>query len=119
MNEYVHHTMFPLGADKTPYRKLTDKYVSVTEINSKEVVTIDPKAITLLTFEAYKDVSHLLRPGHLQQLRNILDDPDASDNDRFVAFDLLKNANISAGGILPMCQDTGTAIVMGKKGQQI
>jgi fumarate hydratase class I len=119
MNEYVHHTMFPLGADKTPYRKLTDEYVSVTEINSKEVVTIDPKAITLLTFEAYKDVSHLLRPGHLQQLRNILDDPDASDNDRFVAFDLLKNANISAGGILPMCQDTGTAIVMGKKGQQI
>ncbi|MEJ6761584.1 MAG: fumarate hydratase [Candidatus Planktophila sp.] len=72
-----------------------------------------------MTFEAYKDVSHLLRPGHLQQLRNILDDPDASDNDRFVAFDLLKNANISAGGILPMCQDTGTAIVMGKKGQQI
>jgi len=119
MNEYVHHTMFPLGADKTPYRKLTDEYVSVTEINGKEVVTIDPKAITLLTFEAYKDVSHLLRPGHLQQLRNILDDPDASDNDRFVAFDLLKNANISAGGILPMCQDTGTAIVMGKKGQQI
>jgi fumarate hydratase class I len=119
MNEYVHHTMFPLGADKTPYRKLTDEYVSVTEINSKEVVAIDPKAITLLTFEAYKDVSHLLRPGHLQQLRNILDDPDASDNDRFVAFDLLKNANISAGGILPMCQDTGTAIVMGKKGQQI
>ena len=119
MNEYVHHTMFPLGADKTPYRKLTNEYVSVTEINSKEVVTIDPKAITLLTFEAYKDVSHLLRPGHLQQLRNILDDPDASDNDRFVAFDLLKNANISAGGILPICQDTGTAIVMGKKGQQI
>ncbi len=119
MNEYVHHTMFPLGADKTPYRKLTDEYVSITEINGKEVVTIDPKAITLLTFEAYNDVSHLLRPGHLQQLRNILDDPDASDNDRFVAFDLLKNANISAGGILPMCQDTGTAIVMGKKGQQI
>jgi len=115
----VHHTMFPLGADQTPYRKLTDEYVSVTEINGKEVVTIDPKAITLLTFEAYKDVSHLLRPGHLQQLRNILDDPEASDNDRFVAFDLLKNANISAGGILPMCQDTGTAIVMGKKGQQI
>lgn len=119
MNEYVHHTMFPLGADKTPYRKLTDEYVSVTEINGKEVVTIDPKAITLLTFEAYKDVSHLLRPGHLQQLRNILDDSEASDNDRFVAFDLLKNANIAAGGILPMCQDTGTAIVMGKKGQQI
>lgn len=119
MSNYVHHTMFPLGADETPYRKLTDEYVSVTEINGKEVVTIDPKAITLLTYEAYKDVSHLLRPGHLQQLRNILDDPEASDNDRFVAFDLLKNANISAGGVLPMCQDTGTAIIMGKKGQQI
>lgn len=119
MSNYVHHTMFPLGADETPYRKLTDEYISVTEINGKEVVTIDPKAITLLTFEAYKDVSHLLRPGHLQQLRNILDDPEASDNDRFVAFDLLKNANISAGGVLPMCQDTGTAIIMGKKGQQI
>lgn len=119
MSDYVHHTMFPLGADETPYRKLTDKYVSVTEINGTEVITVDPKAITLLTFEAFKDVSHLLRPGHLQQLRNILDDPEASDNDRFVAFDLLKNANIAAGGILPMCQDTGTAIVMGKKGQQI
>jgi len=119
MSDYVHHTMFPLGADETPYRKLTDEYVSVTEINGTEVITIDPKAITLLTFEAFKDVSHLLRPGHLQQLRNILDDPEASDNDRFVAFDLLKNANIAAGGILPMCQDTGTAIVMGKKGQQI
>ena len=119
MSEYVHHTMFPLGPDETPYRKLTDEFVSVTKLNGKDVITVDPKAITLLTFEAFKDVSHLLRPGHLQQLRNILDDPEASDNDRFVAFDLLKNANIAAGGILPMCQDTGTAIVMGKKGQQI
>ncbi|MEX0694586.1 MAG: fumarate hydratase [Rhodospirillales bacterium] len=119
MSDYVHHTMFPLGPDETPYRKLTDEFVSVTKLNGKDVITVDPKAITLLTFEAFKDVSHLLRPGHLQQLRNILDDPEASDNDRFVAFDLLKNANIAAGGILPMCQDTGTAIIMGKKGQQI
>ncbi len=119
MSDYVHHTMFPLGSDETPYRKLTDEYVSVEKFGDEEIVKIDPRALTLLTFEAFKDVSHLLRPGHLQQLRNILDDPEASDNDRFVAFDLLKNANIAAGGILPMCQDTGTAIVMGKKGQNV
>ncbi|MBO6949860.1 MAG: fumarate hydratase [Rhodospirillales bacterium] len=119
MSDYEHHTMFPLGPDETPYRKLTDEYVSVEKFGDQEIVKVDPKALTLLTFEAFKDVSHLLRPGHLQQLRNILDDPEASDNDRFVAFDLLKNANIAAGGILPMCQDTGTAIVMGKKGQNI
>ena len=119
MSDYVHHTMFPLGPDETPYRKLTDDYVSVAEFEGKPIVKIDPQALTLLTFEAFKDVSHLLRPAHLQQLRNILEDPEASDNDRFVAFDLLKNANIAAGGILPMCQDTGTAIVMGKKGGQV
>ncbi len=119
MSEYVHHTMFPLGPDETPYRKLTDDYVSVEKFGGDEVIKVDPKALTLLAFEAFKDVSHLLRPGHLQQLRNILDDPESSDNDRFVAFDLLKNANIAAGGILPMCQDTGTAIIMGKKGQHV
>ena len=119
MSEYVHHTMFPLGPDETPYRKLTSDYVSVEKFGDQEIIKVDPEAIKLLTFEAFKDVSHLLRPGHLQQLRNILDDPEASANDRFVAFDLLKNANIAAGGILPMCQDTGTAIVMGKKGQNI
>ncbi len=83
------------------------------------MTTIAPEALTLLAREAYVDCQHLLRPGHLQQLRNILDDPEASDNDRFVAFDLLKNANIAAGKVLPMCQDTGTAIVMGKKGQRV
>jgi fumarate hydratase class I len=119
MSDYVHYTMFPLGPDETSYRKLTDEYVSVEKFGDEEIIRVDPEAIKLLTFEAFKDVSHLLRPGHLQQLRNILDDPEASDNDRFVAFDLLKNANIAAGGILPMCQDTGTAIVMGKKGQNI
>ena len=119
MSDYEHYTMFPLGSDETPYRKITDEYVSVGEFDGKPVLKVDPKAISLLTFEAFKDVSHLLRPKHLQQLRNILDDPEASDNDRFVAYDLLKNANIAAGGILPMCQDTGTAIVMGKKGQQV
>lgn len=119
MSDYVHHTMFPLGADETPYRKLTDEYVTVSEFEGKEIIKVDPKAITMMTFEAFKDISHLLRPGHLQQLSNILSDPEASDNDRFVAFDLLKNANIAAGGILPMCQDTGTGIVMAKKGQQV
>ena len=119
MSDYVHHTMFPLGGDETPYRKLTDQYVSVSEFEGKEIIKIDPEAIKLMTFEAFKDISHLLRPGHLQQLSNILSDPEASDNDRFVAYDLLKNANIAAGGVLPMCQDTGTAIVMAKKGQQI
>ncbi len=119
MSDYVHHTMFPLGADETPYRKLTSDYVSVSEFEGKEIIKVDPEAIKLMTFEAFKDISHLLRPGHLQQLSNILSDPEASDNDRFVAYDLLKNANIAAGGVLPMCQDTGTAIVMAKKGQQV
>ncbi len=119
MSDYVHHTMFPLGADETPYRKLTSDYVTVSEFEGKEIIKVDPEAIKLMTFEAFKDISHLLRPGHLQQLSNILSDPEASDNDRFVAYDLLKNANIAAGGVLPMCQDTGTGIVMAKKGQQI
>lgn len=119
MSDYVHHTMFPLGGDETPYRKLTGDYVTVSEFEGKEIIKVDPEAIKMMTFEAFKDISHLLRPGHLQQLSNILSDPEASDNDRFVAFDLLKNANIAAGGILPMCQDTGTGIVMAKKGQQV
>jgi len=116
-NDY--HPMFQLGEDSTEYRKLTDDFVSVAEFEGKEILKIDPQAITLLTKEAMRDISHLLRPGHLKQLASIFDDPEASDADRFVALDLLKNANISAGGVLPMCQDTGTAIVMGKKGQQV
>lgn len=119
MSTYVHHTMFPMGEDPTPYRKLTSDYVSEAEFDGRKILKIDPKALTELTFEAFKDVSHLLRPKHLEQLAKILKDPEASENDRFVALDLLKNANISAGGILPMCQDTGTAIVMGKKGQNV
>jgi fumarate hydratase, class I len=113
------HPMFPLGPDSTPYRKLTDKFVSTAMLDGTEILKVDPEALSLLAAEAYKDVSHLLRPGHLKQLASILDDPEASENDRFVAFDLLKNANIAAGGVLPMCQDTGTAIVMGKKGQRV
>ena len=119
MSSFVHHTMFPMGEDPTPYRKLTSYYVSEAEFEGQKILKIDPRAITELTFEAFKDVSHLLRPEHLTQLTKILDDPEASDNDRFVALDLLKNANIASGGVLPMCQDTGTAIVMGKKGQNV
>jgi fumarate hydratase class I len=116
---YVHHELFPLGHDETPYRKLTSDHVATETFGGERVVTVAPAALTLLADQAFRDVSHLLRPGHLQQLRAILDDPEASDNDRFVALDLLKNANIAAGGVLPMCQDTGTAIVMGKKGQRV
>src|SRR5215475_12787496 len=119
MSDSTFHEMFPLGDDATPYRKLTSDFVGTASFNGAAVTTVDPQALTLLAREAYVDCQHLLRPGHLQQLRNILDDPEASDNDRFVAFDLMKNANIAAGKVLPMCQDTGTAIVMGKKGQSI
>src|SRR5690242_10228950 len=115
----VFHDMFPPVEDTTPYRKLTDQYVGTANFAGERVVTVATDALTLLAAEAMRDCQHLLRPGHLQQLRNILDDPDASDNDRFVAFDLLKNANIAAGRVLPMCQDTGTAIVMGKKGERV
>ena len=119
MNDVAYHKMFPLHADATEYRKLTKDYVKTARFEGETVLKIDPQALTLLTKEAFRDVSHLLRPGHLQQLRAILDDPEASDNDRFVALDLLKNANIAAGGVLPMCQDTGTAIVMGKRGDRV
>ena len=119
MADTTHFTMFPMGADKTPYRKLTGDYVSTVDFDGKPVLKVDPEALSLLAEEAFGDINHLLRPDHLGQLAKILDDPEASDNDRFVALDLLKNANIAAGGVLPMCQDTGTAIVMGKKGQQV
>jgi fumarate hydratase class I len=119
MDDFVFHDMFPLGHDDTPYRLLTTDHVGTAEFAGQKILTIEPAALTRLAAEAFVDAQHLLRPGHLQQLRNILDDPEASDNDKFVAFDLLKNANIAAGKVLPMCQDTGTAIVMGKKGQRV
>ncbi|MBC7135580.1 MAG: fumarate hydratase, partial [Oceanibaculum nanhaiense] len=119
MVDFVYQDMFPLGEDNTPYRKLTDDFVSTATLDGTEILKVDPQALTLLTDEAFKDISHLLRPGHLAQLRAILDDAEASPNDKYVAFDLLKTANISAGGVLPMCQDTGTAIIMGKKGQKV
>ncbi|MCF8526657.1 MAG: fumarate hydratase [Candidatus Nanopelagicales bacterium] len=111
--------MLPLGADETPYRLLTTEGVTETTLGDRTFLTVEPEALRLLAYEAIHDIQHLLRPGHLAQLRRILDDPEASPNDRFVALDLLKNANVAAGGVLPMCQDTGTAIVMGKRGQQV
>jgi len=119
MSEVAYHELFPLGPDDTSYRRLTCDYVSAGTFEGQHIVKIDPAALTLLAHDAFVDCQHLLRRGHLVQLRAILDDPEASANDKFVAFDLLKNANIAAGKVLPMCQDTGTAIVMGKKGQQV
>ncbi len=119
MSEAAFHELFPLGEDDAPYKKLTDDHVALATFDGERIVKVAPEALTLLAHEAFVDCQHLLRPGHLAQLRAILDDPEASVNDRFVAFDLLKNANIAAGKVLPMCQDTGTAIVMGKKGQRV
>lgn len=117
--DFAYSDLLPLGADPTPYRKLTSEGVSTFEADGRRFLKVEPEALRLLTAEAMHDISHYLRPAHLAQLRRILDDPEASPNDRFVALDLLKNVNISAGGILPMCQDTGTAIVMGKRGQNV
>ncbi len=117
MADFVYQDPFPVGPDETPYRLLTTEGVSTFEADGHRFLKVDPAAITLLTATAMRDIAHLLRPGHLAQLASILDDPEASDNDRFVALELLKNANIAAGGILPSCQDTGTAVVKGKKGQ--
>ncbi|MGO4436113.1 fumarate hydratase [Rhizobium sp. RAF56] len=111
--------LFPLGDDATPYRKLTGDFVSIDSFKGQDVLTVEPEGLRLLAEAAFADINHLLRPGHLAQLASILADPEATDNDRFVAYDLLKNANISAGGVLPMCQDTGTAIIMGKKGRRV
>jgi fumarate hydratase class I len=119
MNAFQYQEMLPTGTDETPFRLLTKDHVSTFEAAGQRFLRVEPQALTLLTREAMRDIAHLLRPGHLAQLARILKDPEASPNDRFVALDLLKNANISAGGVLPMCQDTGTAIVMGKKGQLV
>ena len=116
---YKHTPLFPLGADKATYRKVTSEGVKVEKVMGKEMVVVAPEALRALAEAAFTDINHLLRPAHLKQLRKILDDPEASANDKFVAYDFLKNANIAAGGVLPMCQDTGTAIIMGKKGRLI
>lgn len=121
--EFRYSDLLPVGPDpvgaETPYRLLTTEGVSTFEVDGQTFLRVSPEAIRLLTAEAMHDIAHYLRPAHLAQLRRIIDDPEASGNDRFVALDLLKNVNISAGGVLPMCQDTGTAIVMGKKSEGV
>ncbi len=119
MPEFSYADLLPLGPDDTEYRLVSEAGVSRKTALGRDFLEVDPAALTLLTSEAMHDIAHLLRPAHLRQLRSILDDPQASPNDRFVASDLLKNACIAAGGVLPMCQDTGTAIVMGKRGQYV
>ncbi len=116
---FSYSQLLPLGKDETKYRLVSKEGVKVVKLGEREFLEVSPEALTKLTAEAIHDISHYLRPDHLQQLANIIKDPEASPNDRFVATDLLKNANISAGGILPMCQDTGTALVMAKKGQHV
>jgi fumarate hydratase class I len=119
MSTFAYQDLLPLGHDDTPYRLLSRDHVDTFEAAGTTFLRVAPEALTLLTREAMRDIAHYLRPGHLAQLARILDDPEASPNDRFVALDLLKNACIAAGGVLPMCQDTGTAIILGKKGQQV
>jgi fumarate hydratase class I len=117
--EFRYSDLLPLGPDQTPYRKISDDGVTVTDSPAGRFLKVEPAVLQTLTAEAMHDIAHYLRPAHLQQLRRIIDDPESSGNDRFVALDLLKNVCISAGGVLPMCQDTGTAIVMGKKSERV
>ena len=116
---FAHSDLLPLGPDATEYRLVSRDGVTPIDVDGRDFLKVEPEALTMLTAEAMRDISHYLRSTHLQQLRNILDDPEASENDHFVALELLRNANIAAGGVLPMCQDTGTAVIMGKKGEQV
>ena len=119
MSDFKHQAIFELGEEHVPYRKLSSDHVGIDTFRGKQMLIVEPAALTRLAHEAMDDIAHLLRPGHLAQLRRILDDPEASANDRFVALELLKNANIAAGRVLPGCQDTGTAIVIGHKGENV
>jgi fumarate hydratase class I len=120
MVEFAYESLLPIGTDRTEYRLITTDGVDVIDgPGGRQFLTVQPEVLTALTAEAMHDIAHFLRPAHLAQLRSIIDDPAASPNDRFVALDLLRNANIAAGGVLPMCQDTGTAIVMGKRGRHV
>lgn len=116
---FRYQSMLPLGPDTTQYRQLSSDHVSRLTVDGNAAIRVQPEALTLLTEQAMFDMAHFLRPSHLEQLTSILKDPEATDNDRFVALELLKNANVASGGILPMCQDTGTAVVMGKRGQWV
>jgi fumarate hydratase class I len=111
--------MFPLEEQKPDYRLVTTDHIGLSQVKGTDIITIEKQGLIQLAAEAFHDTAHFLRPSHLKQVAAILDDKDASSNDHFVAWDLLKNANIAAGGILPMCQDTGTAIIIGKKGQKV
>jgi fumarate hydratase class I len=119
MTEFIYDTLFPLSEDTTEYRLLTKEFVRTKEFEGSEVLLVEPRALTLLAETAFKDVAHLYRADHLRQLQAVMEDPDSSDNDRYVALELLKNAVIAAEKVYPMCQDTGTAIIMAKKGQQV
>src|ERR1700741_143038 len=119
MPEFAYTDLLPMGEDTTPYRLVTSEGVSTFEADGRTFLKVEPEALRKLAAEAIHDIQHYLRPAHLAQLRKIIDDPEASGNDKFVARDLLKNANIAAAGVLPMCQDTGTAIVMGKRGERV
>src|SRR5579872_885313 len=117
---YKHTPLFPLGKDETPYRKIAAAGGLRTErVLGEDVLVVPREALRALAEAAFTDINHLLRPAHLASLKRIVEDPEASDNDKFVAYDFLKNANIAAGGVLPMCQDTGTVIIMGKKGRLV
>ncbi len=116
---FEYHKPFPTGEDQTEYRLVTKDHVSVKEFNGQPVLVVEPEGLELLANEAMRDISFMLRPAHLEQVAAILDDPEASDNDRYVALTMLRNADVSSHGILPFCQDTGTATIMGKKGQQV
>jgi len=119
MSEFVFQTMFPLGQDDTPYRQLSDAHVSRSSFDGRPMLKVAPEGLTLLAEQAFRDVAHFYRPAHLAQLAQIFEDPQSSANDRFVAMEMLRNAVIAAEGEFPMCQDTGTAVIMGKKGQQV
>ena len=119
MAEFFYQDPYPIQRDVTEYRKISSDYVSIEKHGDREILRVDPKGLELLAQEAMTDVSFFLRPSHLEKLRRILDDPEATDNDRFVAYNLLQNAVVAADGQLPSCQDTGTAIVMAKKGEDV
>jgi fumarate hydratase class I len=119
MTDFKYETMFPLGPDTTEYRLISKEHVRVREFEGNEVLMVEPQALNMLAEQAFKDVAHLYRSEHLEKLKEIIEDSESSDNDRYVALELLKNAVIAAQKVYPMCQDTGTAIIMGKKGQQV
>ncbi|MGA0857895.1 MAG: fumarate hydratase, partial [Candidatus Nanopelagicales bacterium] len=119
MSEFRYTELLPVAKLDTPYRLISSEGFEVIELGNRKFLKVFPETLAMITEVALRDIQHLLRPGHLQQIANILADPEASANDRFVALDLLKNANVSAGGVLPMCQDTGTVLVSAKRGPQV